>query len=699
MQLPVRGSLWREAPFIRLLIPLIAGIVIQVYSHLPAKVGWVILMGSLVVMVVLSFYKLAVQYRLRHYHGICIQALLFATGLLLALHNNIQNNPAWINNFYCKGNSVLVTLEEPLSEKANSFKANAAVRAVIRGNGEAVFVKGNVLLYFQKDSSLSNLHYGSQLVFKKILQPIQNSGNPGSFNYQRYCDFRDISNYVFLKPGEFVVLKIDNQNLFKKFLFAIRSKLVEILSKNINGEKEAGLAEAMLIGYKDDLDKNLVQSYSNTGVVHIIAISGLHLGLIYALLSFLCRPFNGYNTVKWLKPVIIISGLWLFSLAAGGSPSILRAAVMFTCLVTGNSLVRKASLYQSLAASAFLLLCYNPYWLWDAGFQLSYAALLSIALFMKPVYNRLYFQNKILDAVWKLMAVTIAAQVLAVPVCLYHFQQFPVYFLIANLLAVPLSSLILLVEILLCVLSFIPVVAKMPGMLLHWLIYFLNSFIEWIDQLPYSTLEGFQINTAQLLLLYLFIAGIAAWLLQKKKSGIIIGLSSFLVFSGIRAFSFYHAARQQQLIVYNIPRYQAIDFICGRKYVFKGDSALLQDDLLQRFHLKPSRTLNRISSANSLPNLSATAHFASFAGKVILIADSTLRLKKRQQAIVIDILLLTRNPQLYLCQFTQIIKPKQVIIDAANPEWKIRRWKQECVQLDLPCHTVTDDGAFVLTLH
>ena len=196
---------------------------------------------------------------------------------------------------------------------------------------------------------------------------------------------------------------------------------------NIKGDKELGLAEALLIGYKDDLDKTLVQSYTNTGVVHIIAISGLHLGLIYWLLVQLLKPLQRRKYMKWLRPVIIILGLWLFSLLAGAQPSILRSAVMFTCIVIGETIAKKTSIYNSLALSAFGLLCWNPYWLWDVGFQLSYSAVLSIIIFMRPVYNLLYVKNKILDFFWKINAVTIAAQILTLPLSIYHFHQFPVY--------------------------------------------------------------------------------------------------------------------------------------------------------------------------------------------------------------------------------------------------------------------------------
>jgi competence protein ComEC len=184
--------------------------------------------------------------------------------------------------------------------------------------------------------------------------------------------------------------------------------------------------------------------------------------------------------------VIIISGLWLFSLLAGAQASVLRSAVMFTCIVLGKNFLRSSSIYNTLAVSAFMLLCYDPFWFWDVGFQLSYAAVLSIVIFVKPIYNWFYIRNKILDFIWKLNAVSIAAQLLTTPFSLYHFHQFPSFFLLSNFAVVPLSSIVVLGEIFLCSTFFFPFVASISGKLLSKFIWIMNSYIERIEALPYG---------------------------------------------------------------------------------------------------------------------------------------------------------------------------------------------------------------------
>src|SRR6188768_1391828 len=620
MSLPVI-HVWKKAPFIRFLLPLIAGIVLQWNLQITPGVLWTLLCISSITTIAFFLIPYFERYKLSALNGIAVIILFIALGGLLSWYKNIQHDENWFGKKYKNENALIVTLIENPVEKTKSYKANASVDLILQ-NDSCIKTNGTIILYFKKDSTLSTLEYGSQLIITKPLQEIKNSGNPGGFNYKRYSLFQGITHQVYLKENEFEILPTTNKNFFRQFINESRANVLSILRKNIKGEKELGLAEALLIGYKDDLDKTLVQSYSNTGVVHIIAISGLHLGLIYWLLILLFNPLQKRKinpiAIRWLRPVFILTGLWLFSLLAGAQPSVLRSAVMFTCIVLGDSFTRKSSIYNTLALSAVLLLCINPYWLWDVGFQLSYAAVLSIVIFMQPIYHWFYTKNKLLDLIWKLNAVTIAAQILTVPVGIYHFHQFPLNFLFTNLLAVPLSSFILLDEILLCIISFIPPLAALTGKFICWLIWLMNSYIERIEMLPFSLLDGLQISIIQSILLLGVAAGLGFWLMEKSKTGFKYALAALFGFLVLRTASFIQANDRQQLIVYNVPQKTAIDLIDGRKYLFVGDSDLLADDSIENFHIKPSRVLHRVEPAINFDNYQHQGNLTSYNNKKIL---------------------------------------------------------------------------------
>ncbi|MEO5683455.1 MAG: ComEC/Rec2 family competence protein [Chitinophagaceae bacterium] len=689
--------LWKQAPFLRLLAPLVAGILIQWYVAPPVQLGWIALIIALAGLLLFNLRLSYLQYKHAWTNGVIIHVLLFATGMLITWHKDGSHQQQWLRNYYHDKDYVIVTLQEPLSEKVNSFKAVATVQQVV--HGDRIYpVKGNIIVYLKKDSAARKTGYGTQMIFNKSLQTIKNSGNPGSFNYERYTAFQGIYGQVYLTPGEYVLLPVKNENQLTRFLFAARQKILQVITAYVPGEKEAGLAEALLIGYKDDLDKTLVQSYSNTGVVHVIAISGMHLGLIYWLLALLLRPLKKRKQTRWLAPVLVIAGLWLFSLLTGGSPSILRSAVMFTCIVIGESMERKTFIYNSLAASAFILLCINPFWLWDAGFQLSYTAVLSIVIFMKPIYNQLYFKNKMVDATWQLMAVTLAAQILTTPVSIYHFHQFPVYFLITNLLAVPLSSLLVLLEIGLCAISWIPVLAKPAGIAIQWLIRGMNGFIEHMESLPFSLWNSLEVNMLQVVLLFGVIAGVASWLMKQHKRALFAGLVCLLGFVSIRTYSFIQAGQQKQLIVYNVPKHLALDFIAGRNYFFKGDSDLLADNFLQNFHMKPSRILHRMDNTRSVETLAAASPLFIFCNKKIVLLDKPYNFSPVSEKINADLIIISKNARVQPAQLAQAFNCRQVVLDASNSFYKVNKWRAEAAKLGLHCFLVVDNGAFVMNM-
>jgi competence protein ComEC len=534
---------WRSAPFIRLLIPLTAGIVLEQYVQFSIQLLFISGLMAIITLTVFRFISASGNYRFRWLRGLSINLLVACIGSVLMYFQNIEHDTKWIGKYADKAKLITVILQEPLTAKANSYKALAKAESVLV-NGEWAMVKGNILLYFKKDSMAPALQYGSQIIIQKIVQPITNSGNPGGFDYKQYCAFQDIHYQVYLKPNEYAATGQLHKNILTEILITTRNNVLSLFRKWVPGQIETGVAEALLIGYRDDLDKDLVRSYSNTGVVHIIAISGLHLGMIYGLMVLFLKPFRKLKWIRLLKPLIILMVIWGFTLLAGAVPSILRSAVMFSFIIIGESLGRRTNIYNTLAASAFCLLVFNPYFFWDVGFQLSYTAVLSIVLFMKPVYKCFYFKNKLLNHIWQLNAITLSAQVLTLPIILYYFHQFPNLFLFTNFIAVPLSGFILYGELLLLVIYKIPFVNLYTGKTVSFLITQMNGVIERTDRLPYSVTDNIRMGLAQTIMLYFAISYLAWWLVHKKISGLIIGLSFLFLCFSIRAISLIHQKQQ-----------------------------------------------------------------------------------------------------------------------------------------------------------
>jgi competence protein ComEC len=607
-------------------------------------------------------------------------------------HELQKKDPSWST-----AHAILAFVEHSPVEKQKSYKLTVSINRFLSGSA-GWKKKGRMILYIEKDSLAQTLSHGDLILFAGSVQPIVNSGNPGEFDYAMYSTMQGIHYQAFLRKNHWVLVKKSTGPRLPGLLIASRDAIVQLIDKHIKGARESGLAKALLIGYKQDLDKELEQSYADTGVVHVIAISGLHLGLIYTLLKTLLNALSFFRKRKWLMAAAIVTALWAFSLLSGASASVMRSALMFTCIIAGESLQKRISLFNSLAASAFLLLVYNPFWLWDIGFQLSYTAIISIAVFTKPLYNLVFVENKLADLLWKLVSVTIAAQILTTPLSIYHFHQFPLYFIFANLVAIPLSSVILLGELALCALAFIPVIADPLGSLLTYLIRFLNYYIEAIDRLPLSVWNNLQVNLIQTMLIYFAIFFLTAWIFHNNKKALYAALSVVICVGSLRLWSFYKASGQQRIIVYNIPGHTSVDLINGRTCFYLGDSTVANDKRSQHYFLAPARRLYRVREVRARYYDNGSIELVHWAGIRILVINNSKQLPQPASRIKVDLVLVSNSPAIRMKEITRMVDCKKIVLDTSNSTWNVKNREKECELLGVPHHAVSTKGAFVMSL-
>lgn len=678
---------------LKLLLPFIAGIFLRHFTTSSLLLIFGIIGSAVLLFAVFVVLPMHYKYALQWLKTLAINALFIGFGALTTYCYDGSTAGNNVVKLY-QQQPIIVTIQAPLVNKPKSYKALVSIDAVYTNNGWQQ-VSGNALLYLKKDSTALALKYGSQIVVTKALSPISNLGNPGGFNYQAYCNFQHIYYQAFIGNKQYQVLASSNVQPFRQWLFSIRDNVLATLRTYIHTANELAVAEALLIGYRDDLDRDLVQSYSNTGVVHIIAISGLHLGMIYGMLNIFFSWFKRYHATRIIKPITIILVLWLFTLIAGAAPSILRSAIMFTCIVLGDAMGKRSNIYNTLALSAFVILVINPYSLWDVGFQLSYSAVLSIIIFYKYILQWLYFKNKLLKWFWALNAVTLSAQILTIPIIVYHFHQLPTLFFITNLVAVPVSGLILYAELLLLLTTWFAPLAKGIAWFTEHLLAWMNDFITRVDALPFSVWNGLQIQLPQVLLLYVSIIAAAVWLLKRTTKALLACLCFTCVFFGWRYWDVMGKHQQHKLIVYNVPQHTAIDVIDGRDYKFVGDTALRQVGFLRNFHLQPSRVLHRIAEVDSLCATTITSNIITANGKTIIVIDKPLpKHLYLPQKITADVVILSHNPKMYFSKLAQLFNCKQYVFDASNPTWKINYWKKDADSLGLQYYVVAERGAF-----
>lgn len=678
---PGKEYLWQRLPAFRILLPFICGILCQWYVPLRLSILLTAWLLALLPAVLFSRFPLKARYHLSMLPGLFIHLLFITTGCLAVFHKDLRNAGSWFGNKHYE--QLMVVINEAPAEKTNSFRVTATVNAYfVHQTSHAA--TGKVILSFPKSVSIPG--YGREIIIYKQLPEIKSNNNPGGFDYRSWCAFNGIHHQAYLNAGDYRMTERVERNRFYRLIIDWRLFILSVFQDHLPDPKIRGLAEALLIGYKDDLDKDVVKAYANTGVVHVIAISGLHLALVYGLLMLLTKPLSGK---RWQGPrvAVVITGLWVFSILAGAQPSILRAAVMFTLIALRMIVNRNGSVYNSIAVAALVLLAWNPFWLWDTGFQLSFLAVLSIIVFYRKVYTTIYFPNKLIDFAWQLAAASIAAQIFTVPVTVYYFHQFPLLFLVTNIIAVPLSSLIVYVEIFLCVISPFKPLAAITAKLLALLIGFMNAFIERINSIPFANWTGLSLNLWQVLLFYLLIAGAASVLIHNKKNAAYPVVLAILLVIILRSFDFFQANQQQQFMVYNIPKRNAIEFYSGRSSYYAG--AILTGNELDM--IRPARIVNRVRSTGILKGRAFM-----FNGKSIVIKDSSVKLLPG--SLPIDILVISGKQLIKMEDMITIRIIRQVVIAADVPIYRANIIRKDCERLKISCYTVVDKGAFVVHL-
>jgi competence protein ComEC len=398
---------------------------------------------------------------------------------------------------------LCLRLEEPPVERAKTYRAIAFVTHWI-ADGRKIPVKGKCYVYFKKEPSVQKLDYASVILTTSIPKPIPAS-DTASFDFRRYAALQKIYHQLYLKERDYIIQGRDSSFNVYDYLYRVRGHLIRVIHRYISDPQEAAVAIALLTGYRAELDRDLSAMYQRTGTIHVIAISGMHLALIYLLLQIIFRPIDRYRSLRVWKELLILTFLWLFSLLTGAGASVIRAVIMFSFISFGKIMDKKGSIENALAASAFFMLCYHPYLLWDIGFQLSYAAVLSLVVFMKPIQAMIPVENPLLAGFWNMNAVTLSAQVLTLPLCIYHFHQMPLLFLPANLIAVPLSTIVLYALLLLIAVSQFTAISQHIGSLISFIIRLMNDGVAYLSQYRFAVADELNLDLIDIILMYAII--------------------------------------------------------------------------------------------------------------------------------------------------------------------------------------------------
>ncbi|MBL0329314.1 MAG: ComEC family competence protein [Bacteroidetes bacterium] len=699
-------KIWNQAPLVRLLLPFLVGIVAAVYA--PHHFNLLLLVSCFVFIAIAALVlipKFNLSYRHSFWFGGLINILLFLFAYQLTLYKTEKFAVHHFSHFTHSKILVQARVCEETIRKEKSVKAILEIIA-IKAEGGWRSTSGKAVVYFKTDSNATALTYGDELLMHFDFKEVSPPQNPGEFNYKRFLSFHNIYHQAYANTSDWKPLSTNSGNTILKYCIGLRSKLLGVLKNNQLTGDELAVGAALLLGYTDKLDAELISAYSSTGALHVLSVSGLHVAIVYMVMNWLLFLLDKHKKTRFLKTVLLLLFLWFYAALTGLSPSVLRAATMFSFIVVAKATNKHTNIYNTLAASALFLLLINPYLLMEVGFQLSYLAVIGIVYIQPKIYEWFTFDNWLLDQIWMITAVSMAAQLATFPLGLHYFHQFPNYFFISNLIVIPLSTLILYVGIAVFVFSEISVVVNYLAMAFAWLIWFLNASVKWMESLPFSLLQGISISVAETWLLYGLIVLILFYLNNRNYKFLMLALSAVILILISQVIEQQKQSQQKKMVIYSIPKTTAIDFIHSRENVLLTDTAFAENKSGLLFRVKHNwwdlglTTSEVVSGDVEREGLKIHGPWIQFFNTRIYVLSQAIQWKESTtEKPTVDYIVVSKNVKMSIEEIRRVFQVKTLVFDLSNSAYKIKQWKKECEVLHQEYYSIADEGAFEVVLN
>ncbi len=691
---------WNEIPFVRFLIPFSIGILVSFSLNYSIEYNDYLLFIIGIMLLVFAFKQ--TNFKDRYIYGYLLNVILFLLGYLL-MHSQKEINH--LNHFqqYIVENNIVLGLINDMPKKTKAG-IQFPCKVIQIGHSHNILnrTSGTIWIQAKGEEPQHSLRYGDLILFSGKIQKIAAPLNPHMFDYQSYMENQNIYYQAYIKSNQIQLIDNDQGQSIYRYAFSSQQYFAGILKQFLPTADEYAVAAALIIGYKNDLSVALKKAYTDTGAIHVLAVSGLHVGLVaYFFMFFFNLKKQQGRTYKQLKYLSILIVIWLFAFMTGAAPSVLRATTMFSFILIGKILNRTSNIYNTLAVSAFVLLCFNPFLIKNIGFQLSYFAVLAIVFFQPKLYNLIYIENKILDTIWQLGTISVAAQIGTLPISLYYFHQFPSYFLLTGIVIVYLATFVLGGGLLLFIVHAIPLLSDFIGNIIWWIISFMNQVIYKIEQFPYHLIKGIWICKPSVFLLYFLTITIAIYLTVKKQKWLAFGFF-IAIFLGVHTYyNDYIRSRQMSFVIYHSYKNTIIDIINGRKILSLQSSNISKQKVNYITQNYRWALGGQLFDTIVLDTFSKSYDVVYKKGNILKIFDKKiLEVNKNyghldNEIKKVDYILFRDNPTIDIADLKQKYEFKLLIFDGSNYNDRIKKWKKTSRELDINVYDINKEGAFI----
>lgn len=697
----------------RLIIPWIAGVFCgDHFFDRSLEPFWGVLSFGLFFLLSLAFYFLK-RYTLRWCFGMAVFVLCF-TGGWLGVTWQLQQS---VYSFPEKETVYQVLITDTPQAKERTYLCRAFLKE--RRDTAGIHPIGyTAVLYLQQDSAATRLKSGDELLISTRISSPTNNQNFDEFDYARFLMRKGVSGTGYVASGKWILLSSDEQPLsflkrdgmsslyLNSVASSYRREMLSLYRDLGFASDELAVLSALTIGDKTELSDSVRESYSVAGASHILALSGLHIGLLYTLLFFILKPVAQRGNIgRCLRSVFLLILLWAFAFFTGLSPSVVRSVSMFSILAIADMVGRQTLSLNTLAVAAWLMLFFNPAWLFDVGFQLSFLAVASILLIQKPIHQLFTVKSRVGKYVWGLMSVSIAAQIGTAPLVMFYFSRFSTHFLLTNLVVIPLITIILYGAVIMLLLTPLPWLQIGVAEGVKKLLEGLNLFVRWVEQLPCASIDGIWLYRSEILAIYIVISLLTYYFMNRRYRNLVICLFSLLLLGTYHATLYWLDRPQTSLVFYNVRGCPAVHCIesDGQSWINYADT-LSDEKRLKRVaanYWKHHRLLppREIITDCRQDELSRRQQIISYHGcRVCVITDNRWRNKSAVSPLYIQYLYLCKGYDGHLEEFTRTFSFSYVILDASLSEYRKHLLESECKQSGLRFISLSDEGSVCFLL-
>jgi competence protein ComEC len=691
---------WNAFPFVRYVVALMVGITAGLFFPQPLRFVTGLLLLGFLSLGMLVFMKANPNAILK---GIAGWLALSAMGWLVTSFHTPLNDPENLIHLHRPIRAYEAVVGSQAENRPKTFRLELDVRKVLT---DSTWQKssGRLIVYIDKTVS-QKPRYGDVWLVWGAPRTIDPPLNPGEFNYKRHLANRGIYHQQYLRQTDRVILGYRPSSKLIAQAYKVNKWADSVFTSHLGNGQEFAIVKAMILGIRDGIDPELQQAYSAAGAVHILSVSGLHVGVLFAAISFVLGFLKRRKGGKYVFAVIMLGLLWFYALMTGFSAPVLRSAFMFSLLLIGQTIGRANNPLNTLAASAFLILLVDPYALTTAGFQLSYLAVGGLTLWYESLYQSLTCRQWLIDKLWKVTAMSLVAQLITFPLGVYYFHQFPTYFWLANPLVIPVSSLVLILAMGLLVVGWIPYLGLLVGKALFASMWLLNQCIIQTERLPHSILKPLMASGFELILLYaLILFGAAFLLLREKRFGWLLAITA-VVLTGSAGMTTLQRKNQRLLLVHFVPHQSAISFVVGNQAVLLTRDSLSDQSREVKFYVRntwDSLGVDRITYAQpdkmngKLPVFQNRAiTLVNWQGKSVLMINRIPDRKGWRLPAVIDYVIISRNALQSWSQLKGRVAARHLIFDDSNKTPLTDRLLADARKLGIPCHSVRQQGAYM----